>query len=142
MKHLFLLLAIAAFFTSCNNSNSTFDNAPTAIESLCPSSSSEAFDLFKEKVQQKKLATVKQLCVQPENYIDTIFSALASPTVELIPEQADGAFGIKKMGSAEVYYTRILDAGKTTTIKAVLIEQNSDCFQIINIANVDTTGTK
>jgi hypothetical protein len=111
-------------------------------QELCASSSNETFELLKENIDKKDIITVKQLCEEPETYIDTIFGNLNKPTIEFISEQPDGAFGIKKIGSADVYYTRVLNSDTTIAIKAVIIQQKGNCYKIINIANVDTLKEK
>lgn len=55
------------------------------------------YELLKENVDKKDIAAVKQLCEQPETYIDTVFGNLNKPKIEFIPEKSDGAFGIKKL---------------------------------------------
>lgn len=124
--------AIGIFLSSC-------DSQTALSKAQCSLSSSDAFNFFKESVRRQDVGALNESCSEHFPYIDTLATVLAEPEIELIPEEKDGAFGIKKIGNAELYYTRIKAANKSLTIKAVMFQRIDSCYKIINIAGVDTT---
>ncbi len=80
--------AIGIFFSSC-------DSQTTLSKAQCSLSSSDAFDFFKESVRRQDASALNNLCSEHFPYIDTLATVFAKPEIELIPEEKDGAFGIK-----------------------------------------------
>jgi hypothetical protein len=92
MKKIFkpiLIILVTILSISCNYSQ------------LCQNSSEKAFEALQLNVKNKDFLNAKSLLAIDENgvfekYIDTLFNVLHKPTLEFIPEENDGAFGIKK----------------------------------------------
>lgn len=134
MKKIFkpiLIILVTILSISCNNSQ------------LCQNSSEKAFEAFQLNVKNKDFLNAKRLLAIDENgvfekYIDTIFNVLHKPTLEFIPEEKDGAFGIKKIGSADLFYAYLKEDNKIFSIIGIMFRKNIDCYQIINIARIIT----
>jgi hypothetical protein len=117
---------------SCNNSQS------------CKNSSVKAFEEFQLNVKTKDFSKAKRLLSKNENgvyekYIDTIFNVLYKPTIEFIPEEKDGAYGIKKIGDADLFYAYLKEDNKIFSTIGIMISKNTNCYQIINITKVATS---
>lgn len=108
----------------------------------CEKTSNEAFKTFQLNVKNKDYSNSKRLLSNNENgvfekYIDTIFNKLNKPTLEFIPEEKDGAFGIKKIGDADIFYTYLKEENKIFSIIGIMFRKHLNCYQISNITIVD-----
>lgn len=70
-----------------------------------------------------------------EKYIDTIFNVLDKPTLEFIPEEKDGAFGIKN-GDVDMFFAYLKEDNKIFGIINIMFRKNINCYQIINIVPI------
>lgn len=126
-----LIIFVTILSISCNYSQ------------LCKNSSEKAFEAFQLNVKNKDFLNAKRLLTIDENgvfekYIDTIFNVLHKPTIEFIPEEKDGAFGIKKIGDGELFYAYLKEDNKIFSIIGIMFRNNKDCYQIINISPIIT----
>lgn len=132
-----LIIFVAILLSNCSNP-----------PQLCANSSKEAFEMFKLYVKNKDFDKAKILLTNDsktdvfEKYTDTIFTVLNNPTLEFIPEEKDGAFGIKKNGNTDLFYTYLKEDNKIFSIIGILFRENINCFEIINIGKVTTSKIK
>lgn len=135
MKKIFkplLIILVTILSISCNYSQ------------LRQNSSEKAFEAFQLNVKNKDFLNAKRLLAIDKNgvfekYIDTIFNVLHKPTLEFIPEEKDGSFGIKKIGSADLFYAYLKEDNKIFSIIGIMFRKNNDYYQIINIVPVETS---
>ena len=102
----------------------------------CAPTTEEAFDLFKKYIQEKDFTRAGQMCDGPNPYMNTLFVPLKNPSIELIPKQKDGAYGIFDKGSYSVYYVNVKDGDVIKCKKCMVILNSSECCRIANIADV------
>lgn len=118
--------------------------APKQI--MCAVTSDEAFDSVKSFISQKNFEALTQLYDQYDSFIskpiDTIFKSLKQPSISLIPEESDGAYGIKHMGNADLYYAQVYEEGKPVTIKGIMFQKNGGCYKLINISTIVNSRKK
>lgn len=124
-----LIILVTILSISCNNSQS------------CKNSSIKAFEEFQLDVKTKDFLKAKRLLSDNENgvyekYIDTIFNVLDKPTIEFIPEEKDGAFGIKKNGDVDMFFAYLKEDNEIFSIINIMFQKNINCYQIINIVPV------
>ncbi len=130
MKNHFLCLILIALY--CINSSCTKSN-------FCNSTSQEAFAAFKRASEGKDLEALKALTSDIFNEYadyDLLFAGIDEPSIVFIEEDSVGAYGIKKMGSADGYYFDIKDRGEVKGEKVVIFKKEGDCYKIANITHV------
>jgi hypothetical protein len=130
-----LIILVTILSISCNNSQSS------------KNSSVKAFEEFQINVKTKDFLKAKRLLSSNENgvyekYIDTIFNVLDKPTIEFIPEEKDGAYGVKKIGDADLFYAYLKEDNKIFSTIGIMICKNTNGYQIINITKVATSKEK
>lgn len=109
----------------------------------CAESSNDAFEEFKLSVEKKILPnSLSSNYGTFKIYIDTIFNILDKPTIEFIPKEIDGAYGIHKNYGKEIYYAKLMNHGKLHSKIGVMIGENKNCYKVINIAYVRPRGKK
>lgn len=132
MKKIFkpiLIILVTILSISCNNSQ------------LCENSSDKAFEAFQLNVKSKDFLKAERLLSSNKNgvfekYIDTIFNVLDKPTIEFIPEEKDGAFGIKKNGDVDMFFSYLKEDNEIFGIINIMFRKNINCYQIINIVPI------
>jgi hypothetical protein len=138
MKKIFkpiLIILVTILSISCNNSQ------------LCENSSDKAFESFQVNVKTMDFLKAKRLLSSNTNgvfekYIDTIFNVLDKPTLEFIPEEKDGAFGIKKNGDVDMFFAYLKEDNKIFSTINIMFRKNINCYQIINIVPVGISKKK
>ncbi len=127
-----LLLVVPFLFVVCTNPN----------KNICCDSSETAFNAFKEAVSSKDVETLKKLtAITERGWIDydEILKEYSNPTIDFLPKEPDGAYGIIYFGSSEGYYASFKDDGVEKEKKVIEFQKKGNCFQVINLAGVRET---
>ena len=105
----------------------------------CYTTSEQAFNAMKEAIYLKDFQALKNLTAITEwKYIDydSILNQYHIPSIDLIPETSDGAYGIKKLNNTELFYTSFNEDGILKEIKVIEFQNHNGCYKIVNIADV------
>lgn len=136
MKKLIHFQQIIPFFflvLACNPAKQQDTNEP-----VCFDSAQETFDSFLENANKKNSKAIDEISAADISFpLD--FATFDS--LKFIPEAADGAFGIKKVGveNLDLYYVKFMKADKEAYKRAVLIGPSrslTGCYVVMNIAEV------
>ncbi|MEN9612945.1 MAG: hypothetical protein RLZZ628_3759 [Bacteroidota bacterium] len=105
----------------------------------CDSSSKEAFDAFSKAVNTKEFNWLTQLTFDTVSIrirYDTLLGNYQKPNLEIIPEEANQAYGIQNRKDTSIYACRILDSVVKKAAYEIRFEKKKDCFKVVKMTPI------
>jgi hypothetical protein len=111
-----------------------------SCDNKCYKTSDKAFNAVKKAISLKDIQTLKSLTSEFElKFIDyeSLLSEYQVPSIDLIPEDEDGGYGVKNIDNTVLYFTNFNENGIRKEIKVIVFQNKNGCFKIVNIADVE-----
>jgi hypothetical protein len=135
-------ITIAFFFFACKPSTS--QNTEGVSKEKCYSNQKEIFDEFSAAVKAKDISRLRKITYDTVTIhidYDSLLGKYQNPSIEFMPKESDGNYGIENIGTKSIYSSKILDNGMKKDICGITFDKRGDCFKVIDISPIIINST-
>jgi hypothetical protein len=135
-------ITIAFFFFACKNPTS--QNTEGVAKVVCYANHKEVIDEFSAAVKAKDFSRLRKITYDTVTIhidYDSLLGKYQNPSIELIPAESDGNYGIENVGTKSIYASKILDKGTKKDICGITFDKRGDCYKVVDISPLAIKST-